>query len=179
MAKGKKGGKRLTKKQLSEKLEGFFTSQPDKTFSFKEIFRTLHLDTHPLKMLAIDIMEEMAWDDFLTKVSDNSYRLNTKGQVQEGTFQRKQNGKNTFIPDDGKAPIFVAERNSMWALTGDRVRVSVMARRRHHIKEAQVIEIIKRAKDTFVGRLRSDRDITYLITQSECRRRFCDSKNVD
>lgn len=165
MAKGKKGGKRLTKKQLSEKLEGFFTSQPDKTFSFKEIFRTLHLDTHPLKMLAIDIMEEMAWDDFLTKVSDNSYRLNTKGQVQEGTFQRKQNGKNTFIPDDGKAPIFVAERNSMWALTGDRVRVSVMARRRHHIKEAQVIEIIKRAKDTFVGRLRSDRDITYLITQ--------------
>lgn len=165
MAKGRKGGKRLSRKQLSEKLEGFFTTQPDKTFSFKEIFRTLHLDTHPLKMLAIDIMEEMAWDDFLTKVSDNSYRLNTKGQVQEGTFQRKQNGKNSFIPDDGTKPIFVAERNSMWALTGDKVRVSVMARRQKHIKEAQVIEIIKRAKDTFVGKLRSDRDITYLITQ--------------
>ena len=86
-------------------------------------------------MLAIDIMEEMAWDDYLTKVSDNSYRLNTKGQVQEGTFQRKQNGKNSFIPDDGTKPIFVAERNSMWALTGDKVRVSVMARRQKHIKE--------------------------------------------
>ena len=165
MAKGRKGGKRLSRKQLSEKLEGFFTTQPDKTFSFKEIFRTLHLDTHPLKMLAIDIMEEMAWDDFLTKVSDNSYRLNTKGQVQEGTFQRKQNGKNSFIPDDGTKPIFVAERNSMWALTGDKVRVSVMARRQKHIKEAQVIEIIQRAKDKFVGKLRSDNDITYLITQ--------------
>ena len=102
MAKGKKGGKRLSRKQLSEKLKGFFSSQPDKKFSFKEIFRALHLDTHPLKMLAIDIMEEMAWDDYLTKVSDNSYRLNTKGQVQEGTFQRKQNGKNSFIPDDGR-----------------------------------------------------------------------------
>ena len=165
MAKGKKGGKRLSRKQLSEKLEGFFSSQPDKKFSFKEIFRALHLDTHPLKMLAIDIMEEMAWDDYLTKVSDNSYRLNTKGQVQEGTFQRKQNGKNSFIPDDGTKPIFVAERNSMWALTGDKVRVSVMARRQKHIKEAQVIEIIKRAKDKFVGKLRSDNDITYLITQ--------------
>ena len=165
MAKGKKGGKRLSRKQLSEKLEGFFSSQPDKKFSFKEIFRALHLDTHPLKMLAIDIMEEMAWDDYLTKVSDNSYRLNTKGQVQEGTFQRKQNGKNSFIPDDGTKPIFVAERNSMWALTGDKVRVSVMARRQKHIKEAQVIEIIQRAKDKFVGKLRSDNDITYLITQ--------------
>lgn len=165
MAKGKKGGKRLSRKQLSEKLKGFFSSQPDKKFSFKEIFRALHLDTHPLKMLAIDIMEEMAWDDYLTKVSDNSYRLNTKGQVQEGTFQRKQNGKNSFIPDDGTKPIFVAERNSMWALTGDKVRVSVMARRQKHIKEAQVIEIIQRAKDKFVGKLRSDNDITYLITQ--------------
>jgi len=165
MAKGKKGGKRLTKKQLSEKLEGLFSTQPDKTLVFKEIFRTLHLDTHPLKMLAIDIMEEMAWDDFLTKVSDNSYRLNTKGQVQEGTFQRKPNGKNSFVPDDGSTPIFVAERNSMWALTGDRVKASLMARRKRHMREAQVIEILQRAKDTFVGKLCDDRDIMCFVTQ--------------
>ena len=75
MGKGKKGGKRLTKKQLVPKLEELFSSNPGKTMSFKEIFRSLHLDTHPLKMLAIDIMEEMAWDDFITKVSDNSYHV--------------------------------------------------------------------------------------------------------
>ena len=109
------------------------------TLTFKEIFRTLHLDTHPLKMLAIDIMEEMAWDDFITRVTDNSYQLNMKGQVQEGIFQRKTNGKNSIMPDDSDKPIFVAERNSMWALTGDRVRFACMARRKNHIKEAQVI----------------------------------------
>ena len=165
MGKGKKGGKRMSKKQLAAKLEEFFSSQPGRTFSFKEIFRSLHLDTHPLKMLAIDIMEEMAWDDFLMKVSDTSYKLNDKGQVQEGTFVRKSNGKNSFLPDGGGTPIFVSERNSMSALSGDRVRVSFMARRRNHIKEAQVIEILKRAKDTFVGRLRVDRDIAFLVTQ--------------
>src|SRR5574344_179802 len=111
MGKEKKGGKRLTKKQLSEMLENFFSSQPDKTLSFKEIFRNLKLNTHPLKMLAIDILEEMAWDDFLTKVGESSYRINHKGQIQEGTFVRKQNGKNSFIPDEGGLPIFVSERN--------------------------------------------------------------------
>lgn len=164
MGKGKKGGKRLTKKQLAPKLEELFASNPGKTLSFKDIFRSLHLDTHPLKMLAIDIMEEMAWDDFITRVTDNSYQLNMKGQVQEGVFQRKTNGKNSIMPDDSDKPIFVAERNSMWALTGDRVRFACMARRKNHIKEAQVIAILERAKDTFVGRLSFDHDLCTLIS---------------
>jgi ribonuclease R len=163
-SKNAKAGKRMSKKQLSAALEQLFSSNPDKALTLKEIFRTLRLNTHPLKMLAMDILEEMAWDDFVTKTSDTSYQLNTKGQVQEGTFIRKSNGKNSFQPDDGGKPIFVAERNSMSALSGDRVRVSFMARRRNHIKEAQVIAILQRAKDRFVGRLRVDKDIAFLVT---------------
>lgn len=166
MAKGKKNSKRLSKKQLAVMLEEFFSARPGKTLSFKEIFRSLHLSTHPMKMLAIDIMEEMAWDDYINKVSENSYTLNTKGQVQEGKFIRKANGKNSFIPDGDEEPIFVAERNSMSALTGDRVRVSFNARRQKHIKEAQVIEILERAKDVFVGKLTVSKDIAFLNPQS-------------
>lgn len=166
MGKGKKGGKRLSKRVLEDMLTGFFRTQPNETFSFKQIFKALHLDTHPLKMLAIDIMEEMAWDDFLSKVSDNSYRLNMKGQVQEGKFVRKTNGKNSFLPDDGGKPIFVSERNSMFALNGDRVRVQLLARRRNHIKEAMVTEILSHDKDTFVGKLRVEKDFAFLVTES-------------
>lgn len=165
MTKDKKGGKRLTKKQLAEQLTSFFHSQPNETYSFKEIFRALKLKTHPAKMLAIDVMEEMAWDDFLAKVGDSAYTLNTKGQVQEGTFIRKANGKNTFQPDDGGTPVFVSERNSMAALNGDHVKVQYMARRQNHIKEAMVIEILQRKKDTFVGKLRVEKDIAFLVTQ--------------
>ncbi len=165
MTKDKKGGKRLTKKQLAEQLTSFFQSQPNQTYSFKEIFRALKLKTHPAKMLAIDVMEEMAWDDFLAKVGDSAYTLNTKGQVQEGTFIRKANGKNTFQPDDGGTPVFVSERNSMAALNGDHVKVQYMARRQNHIKEAMVIEILQRKKDTFVGKLRVEKDIAFLVTQ--------------
>ena len=156
-----KGGKRLGKKQVSELLQNLFQHNPNETFSFKQIFRALKLDTHPLKMLAIDVMEEMAWDDFLSKVSDNSYRLNLKTQ----TFRRKANGRNSFLPDDGGTPVFVAERNSMSAMDGDRVKVSYMARRDKHIKEAMVIEIVRRAHDQIVGKLRVDKDWAFLIPQ--------------
>ena len=161
----KKGGKRLNKRQVVEMLQTLFQQNPNETFSFKQIFRALKLDTHPAKMLAIDSMEEMAWDDFLSKVSETSYRLNTKGQVQEGTFIRKANGKNSFMPDDGGKPIFVSERNSMFALNGDRVRVSLMARRQNHIKEAMVTEIISHKMDQAVGKLKVEKDYAFLITE--------------
>ena len=49
-------------------------------------------------------------------------------------------------------------------MDGDHVKVSLMARRDKHIKEAMVIEIVKRAHDTIVGKLRVEKDIAFLVT---------------
>ena len=166
MSKKKKGGKRMSANKMVEKLEEFFRSHPNKSYSFKEIFKNLKLDTHPLKMLAIDLMEELAWEDFLTPVADNAYRLNVDTQVQEGRFVRKNNGKNVFISDNSDLSIFVAERNSMFALNGDRVKATLLARREHHMREAVVVEILSHDKDTFVGTLRVEHDLAFLSTES-------------
>ena len=161
----KKGGKRLNKRMLQEMLQTLFQQNPNETFSFKQVFKALKLDTHPTKMMAVDMMEEMAWDDFLSKVSDNSYRLNLKTQVQEGTFIRKANGKNSFQPDDGGTPVFVSERNSLFAMNGDRVKVAYMARREKHIKEAMVVEILSHKRDQAVGKLKVEKDYAFLVTE--------------
>ena len=160
-----KSGKRLNKKMLAELLQTLFQQNPNETFSFKDIFKKLKLSTHPAKMLAVETMDEMAWDDYLTKTSDNSYRLNLKNQVQEGTFIRKANGKNSFQPDDGGKPIFVSERNSLFAMNGDRVRVAMMARRERHIKEAMVVEILSHKVDQAVGKLKVEKDFAFLVTE--------------
>ena len=168
MGKAKKGGKRMNKRQLTELLASFFQGQPNRTFSLKDIFRNLKLDTHPLKMLAIDILEELSWDDFLTRVTDTSFRLNQSGQVLEGTFIRKRTGKNSFQPDGtDQPPVFVAERNSMYALDGDRVRVTLMARRNRHIKEAVVTEILKRSKTQFVGKVLTEHGVAFVRPDGE------------
>ena len=161
----KKGGKRLNKRALVEMIQTLFQQNPNETFSFKQVFKNLKLLTHPSKMMAVDTMEEMAWDDYLSKVSDNQYRLNLKTQVQEGTFIRKANGKNSFLPDDGGTPVFVSERNSLFAMNGDRVRVAYMARREKHIKEAMVVEILSHKMDQAVGRLKVEKDYAFLITE--------------
>ena len=167
MAKAKKGKKRMTVQRMEEAIEQLFIQNPGMVFTLRDVARQIHINTHPAKLQAHAIMDDMAWDDFLQKKSNNSYTLNQKGQVQEGIFRRKANGKNSFLPDGQQQPIFVSERNSCFALDGDRVRASLMARRKNHIKEAVVIKILQRAKDAFVGTLHVEQDFAFLSTQSD------------
>ena len=161
----KKGSKRITKRQVIDAVQGLFQSHPGEAMTLRQVCKALKIDTHPGRMMAYDVMEEMAWDDYLSKVDNYTFRLNLKTQVQEGTFIRKANGKNSFMPDDGGKPIFVSERNSMWAMGGDRVRVAMMARRQNHIKEAIVTEILERKHDQAVGILQVEKDYAFLITE--------------
>ncbi len=164
--KEKKGGKRMKKRELAELLTNFFLMNPGQIFTSKQLYATLKLTTHPLKMLCCDIMQEMKEDAFLIEAGKGSYKLNDKGQVLTGTFQRKSNGKNLFVPEDGGDPVFIAERRSAHAMNGDKVKVALCARRRHKEPEGQVIEILEHASTRFVGTLKVTKNYAFLLTES-------------
>ena len=164
--KEKKGGKRMTKKQLVEKLTDLIQLNAPESVSLKRIYAELKLNTHPLKMLCLDILQDMLTDDFICEPEKGRYKLKNPDQIVTGTFQRKSNGKNSLLPADGSTPIFVAERNSAHAMNNDKVRVALFARRKNREREGEVIEILERANDTFVGRLKVDRHYAFLLTES-------------
>ena len=164
--KEKKAGKRMKKKELVSALMDFFHSKPDEVLSLKYIFEQLHLTTHPLKMLCKDILSDLLLDDYITEVDKSKYKLNNHGVEMVGTFQRKSNGKNSFIPEGGGDPIFVAERNSAHAMNNDKVRISFYAKRRGREAEGEVIEVLERANDTFVGTLEVASSYAFLVTEN-------------
>ena len=163
--KEKKAGKHIKKSELAELLMTWMQMRPGEDFALKQIFRGLNLTTHPLKMLCVDILNDMAEDDFLQVMENGHFKLNNHGIILTGTFQRKSNGKNSFVPDDGSEPIFIAERLSGHAMHGDKVKVSLTAKRRGRKLEGEVIEIIERAKETFVGTLKVDKYYAFLLTE--------------
>ena len=164
--KEKKGGKRMTKKQLVEKLTDLIQLNAPESVSLKRIYAELKLNTHPLKMLCLDILQDMLTDDFICEPEKGRYKLKNPDQIVTGTFQRKSNGKNSLLPEDGSTPIFVAERNSAHAMNTAKVRVALFARRKNREREGEGIEILERANDTFVGRLKVDRHYAFLLTES-------------
>ena len=163
--KEKKAGKHMRKSELAEKLMTWMQMRPGESFASKQIFRGLNLTTHPLKMLCMDILHEMVEDDFLQVVEYGHFKLNNHGVVLTGRFERKKTGKNSFVPDDGSEPIFIAERRSNHAMHGDKVKVALTAKRRGRKIEGEVIEIIERAKDTFVGTLKVEKYYAFLLTE--------------
>lgn len=162
---GKKGGKRLKKKELAKMLMELFQNNPAEVYDIKRIFRDLKLDTHPAKLLCMDLLEDLAMDDYIKETEKLHFRLNTTGQVFEAIFNRKANGKNTVTPLDGGEPVLVAEQNSLHAMGGDKVKVTLLARRKHHVREAQVVEILERSDRSFVGRLEVRKDFAFLLTE--------------
>lgn len=164
--KEKKGGKHLKKKELVEMLLNYFRTKPNEAFSLKQLFQALKLTTHPGKMLCVDVVEEMVEDNFLIEIEKGRYKINDKGQILTGTFQRKSNGKNSFIPDDGGEPIFIAERNSAHAMNNDKVKVSLCAKCKKRQLEGQVIEILEHANETFVGVLKVSKNYAFLLTEA-------------
>jgi len=162
----KKAGKRMKKAQLAELLMNLLQSKSSEIFTLKYIFAELKLTTHPLKMLCIDIIYEMLADDYLTEVDKGKYKLNIHGTEMIGTFQRKSNGKNSFIPDGGGDAIFIAERNSAHAMNNDKVKIAFYAKRKNHEAEGEVIEILERANDNFVGTLEVSKSYAFLITEN-------------
>lgn len=157
----------MTTRRMEEAIEQLFLNNAGERFSLRDVAKQLGLNTHPQKLQAHAILDDMAWDDFLQKKAHDTYCLNQMGQVQEGVFRRKTNGKNSFLPDGQNQSVFVSERNSLFALDGDRVKATMMARRRNHIKEAVVTEILQRARETFVGILHVQTDFAFLSTQSD------------
>ena len=83
-----------------------------------------------------------------------------------GTFQRKSNGKNSFIPEEGGEPVFIAERNSAHAMNNDKVKITFYAKRKNREAEGEVIEILERANDTFVGTLEVAKSYAFLVTEN-------------
>lgn len=164
--KEKKGGKHLKKKELVEILLNYFRTKPNEAFSLKQLFQALKLTTHPGKMLCIDVVEEMLEDNFLIEIEKGRYKINDKGQILTGTFVRKSNGKNSFIPEEGGEPIFIAERNSAHAMNNDKVKVALCAKRKKHQLEALVIEILEHANETFVGVLKVSKNYAFLLTET-------------
>jgi len=165
MGKKKTGSRGLRKVDLERIVIDFFQANPAVAFPLKTLCKQLHLTSSGAKLLLTDVLEGLLMDDFIKEQPRFCYTLNMPSQVMTGTFRRKANGKNTFEPEDGGEPILVAERNSLHAMDGDKVSVTLFARRKHHVREAAVTEILKRSDKTFVGTLQVQKGYAYLLTE--------------
>ncbi len=152
---------------LKSRVSTYASQQNNSTFNYKQVSHALGVVTPQQQRQVAMILAEMAFDGDLIETAPGKYKFPNRGTIGEGIFMRRSNGKNSVVLDEDGETIFVAERNSMHALNGDRVRVNIAARRRGVEAEAEVIEIIEKKEQTFIGTLKVDRSFAILQTDSK------------
>jgi ribonuclease R len=159
--------KRMKKDLMAHAILDIFQKDPKSVYNYKQISKLIGIDGQVQKLQALDILYALAEDDILVELDRGRFRYNSLGTIAIGTFQRRSNGKNAFIPEDGGEPIRVAERNSAHAMDGDTVRVQLFARRKGSEPEAEVLEILKAKDRTYVGTLQINHDYAFLVTEDK------------
>lgn len=161
------GGKRLKKGEMIQAILSVFQAAPKEPFNYKQISKVIGASNEVQKLQVVDILYDLAAEDVISEVDRGRYRFNNLGTIAIGTFSRRSNGKNSFTPEDGGSPIFIAERNSGHAMDGDKVKVQLFAKRKGAEPEGEVVEIIESKERLFVGKLQVMKGFAFLVTENK------------
>ncbi len=159
--------KRMKKEAIVQAVLNTFQLNPKAIYNYKQLSKSIGIEAQVQKLYVADLLYDLTYDGILAEAEPGRFRLNSLGTVAVGIFQRRSNGRNAFLPEDGGEPIRVAERNSHHAMDGDKVRVQLFARRRGAEPEAEVMEVLENKKRTFVGRLQIAKDYAFLVTEDK------------
>ena len=169
MANNQEGKKSTRKKKsvVENQVIEFFNKEENIPYNYKQVSAGIGAETPKERAIVVEILENLAIEGFLTEVTPGRFKAKARGNVAVGTFVRRSNGKNSVILEQEDEAIFVAERNSMHALNGDKVKVHICAQRKGFEPEAEVIEIIEKKDQVFIGTLQVDKYFAHLVTDSK------------
>lgn len=154
-------------RKLRDAVLDFIAHQKNNTFNYKQVAHAIGVSAKQQQRTIALYLAELSFDGDIIEVSPGKYKSPQRTVVATGVFVRRSNGKNSVITDVDGETLFVAERNSMHALNGDKVKVCIAARRRGMEPEAEVEEIIEKKDQVFIGTLKVDRHYAYLQTDSK------------
>ena len=155
---------KLNKKQLKEKVVDFLSSRPRETFTLKKLFNSLRLTTHPVKVLCVDVLNELLDEDQIFRNYDGEIAYNGKtNQVAEGVFRCLGRRRNIVETTDGLS-VFIHDDDTLHALNGDKVKVTIFASRKQSERlNGEIIEVLERSNKPIVGVLQINHGVAFLV----------------
>lgn len=168
MKKQKRSSNSARKKHsnLVNRISAVFSDNPNKNFNYKQVANQLEIHSESDRAFVNETLYSMADNGFLVIVSRGKFKLGYKGGYVTGKFMR-EGVKSFVIPDDGGKPIFIPDKKTATAMLNDKVKVFLYAVRRNRGPEGEIVEIIKRVQDTFVGILEVSDNFAFLNVQSK------------
>ncbi len=163
------------KKELREKVIRVFESVPRQTFNYKQVTKSLGETGKEHKKYMSGLLYSLAKEGVLIEAYKGKFKLSPAylekqkqiGPFIEGVVDMKQTGKAYVISDDLLDDVRISSNNTGYALHGDVVKVRLFPRRKNQKIDGEIIKVLKRSKNIFVGVIQRTGNFAFLLPDSK------------
>jgi ribonuclease R len=160
--------------ELKHQIFKLLKSNPKKRLTAKQLIKKLNLDNSPDAVN--DAMLKLAKEGKLYEIEPGRFRLDRFADTSSGKIKSRRklhigkadltrSGAAYILVDDLEDDVYVAQRHTNGAMQGDQVQVSVHLPRGRRKPEGEVVKVLNRATEHFLGIIRIYEDYA-LMTPS-------------
>jgi ribonuclease R len=145
-------------KDITKNIFRVFNEDSTKSYNYKQVAAKLKISDTDGKNQVIQKIAELATTKKIKEVERGKFTINEDRKYAIGTLDITSNGNGYFITDDYEDDIFIPNKSLGKGLHQDTVKAYVFKNRSGKKMEADVVEIVERAKTDFVGVLQKNKD---------------------
>lgn len=155
-------GQKLKAEDLKKAIFKLMKTNPKKRYNFKQVIKKLGLTNS--KDSVIDAMTKLSADGKLFEIEPGRFRLDRFADSKKAVKSRRKlhigfadltrSGAAYIQIEELEDDVYVAPKHTHNAMQGDRVQVSVHKPRGRRKAEGEIIKILDRATEHFLGTLR-------------------------
>lgn len=169
-------GKKLSTEELSQAIMKMCRANAKKAYTAKQIIEKLDIENS--KDSVQYILEKLTEKNLLHVNKDVKYSIvkedvatteaatakpRTDRAVIVGTVDMTRNGSAYIMSPNTNGDVFVAPKNVRHALHGDKVKVQMWYPRGRNRAEGEILEVVERAAEFFIGTLRLSKKYAIVI----------------
>jgi len=146
---------------FEQNILDFLTEHPHQAFKAKEIARSLGIPKQHYQAMR-KALRSLNRKGKILRFKKNRYGVGRTASEAIGKLRVNSQGYGFVSREDGD-DIFISQKNMGLALHNDTVRVRLFASYEGKSPEGQIVEVIERARQRFVGTFREGRKYCYVI----------------
>ena len=159
--------RKLTAEDLGYKLLRVFNENPTKPMNYKQLATKVNMNTREARGPIEQSLKLLERDGQIIAVGRGQYKVKFHENYANGRIDMTSNGNAYVVSEQTEQDVFINSGNLMHALNGDEVKVLLYARRKNKKLEGEVVEIIQRKRDTFVGVIEMSKNFAFVVPDSQ------------
>jgi len=151
---------------IKEQILALLNANPRKEYSPKKLFKSLQLNTKTDKMKAVEALEALLENSEIKQSTEGKFKAKIELQYITGKVDFVNAKFAYIVSEETEEDVWVDANKLHFALDSDIVKVATFPAKKNKRPEGEVVEIIERGRNEFVGRIEVSQKYSFVVADN-------------